>query len=57
MTIVLQTEKNDNGYWFLTNKRNDIDVAKSPEEMFDLLVENDLGIVDDAICEYYGIGG
>ena len=57
MTVVLQTEKNDNGYWFLTNKRNDIDVAKSPEEMFDLLVENDLGIVDNAICEYYGIGG
>jgi len=57
MTVVLQTEKNEDGYWFLTNKRNDIDVAKSPEEMFDLLVENDLGIVDNAICEYYGIGG
>jgi hypothetical protein len=56
MTVVLQSEKNDEGYWFLTNKRSDIDVAKSPEDMFDdLLIPNDLDLVDKKICEYYGI--
>jgi len=56
MTIVLQSEKNDEGYWFLTNKRSDADVAKSPEDMFgDLLILNDLNNVDNAICDYYGI--
>ena len=57
MIIIMQAEFIDGSHKFITNKRNDIDVAKSPEEMFDLLVENDLGIVDNAICEYYGIGG
>ena len=56
MTVVLQSEKNDEGYWFLTNKRNESDVAKSPEEMFyNLLIPNDLNLVDSKICEYYGI--
>jgi len=56
MTVVLQSEKNDEGYWFLTNKRNDSDVAKSPEDMFDkLLIPNDLDYVDRTICDYYGI--
>ena len=56
MTVVLQSEKNDEGYWFLTNKRSESDVAKSPEDMFnDLLIPNDLALVDKTICEYYGI--
>lgn len=56
MTIVLQTIKNDDGYWFLTNKRSDDDVAKSPMDMFkDQLIPNDLKLVDDTIKDYYGI--
>lgn len=58
MTVVLQAEKDDEGYWFITNKRNDNDVAKSPEDMFpNIKVPNDLAYVDKQICTYYGIGG
>ncbi len=57
MTVVLQAEKDDDGYWFITNKRSDNDVAKSPEDMFpDIRIPNDLAYVDKQICEYYGIG-
>lgn len=56
MTIVLQTERDETDYWFITNKRSDNDVAKSPEEMFkEVKIPNDLGLVDKAICEYYNI--
>jgi hypothetical protein len=56
MTIVLQSLKDDEGYWFLTNKRTDYDIAKSPIGMFDSIkVPNDLALVDKAVCEYYGI--
>ena len=34
-----------------------ISTAKSPEGMFPLEITNDLKLVDDAIREYYGIGG
>ena len=33
------------------------DIAKSPEDMFDLEIENDLKMVDDRIVEFYGFGG
>jgi len=56
MTVVLQTERDENGYWFITNKRSENDVAKSPEDMFnDIKIPNDLALVDKTICEYYGI--
>lgn len=32
------------------------DIAKSPEEMFEIEIENDLKFVDNTICEYYGFG-
>jgi hypothetical protein len=31
------------------------DISKSPEEMFDLKIENDLKAVDDTIRDYYGL--
>ena len=34
-----------------------MDIAKSPEEMFDLEIENDLKSVDSRAREYWGIGG
>lgn len=33
------------------------DIAKSPEDMFALEIENDLKMVDDRIVEFYGFGG
>lgn len=33
------------------------DIAKSPEDMFELEIENDLKAVDNRICEFYGFGG
>ena len=32
-----------------------MDIAKSPEEMFDLEIENDLKAVDTRAREYWGI--
>jgi len=56
MTIILQAERDDQGYWFITNKRTDNDVAKSPFDMFnDVKIQNDLQLVDKTICDYYGI--
>lgn len=33
------------------------DIAKSPEDMFDLEIENDLKAVDNRIVEFYGLSG
>ena len=54
LTIMLQAGKYDDGYKFLTNQRTSRDIAKSPEEMFELMIDNDLLLVDNAICDYYG---
>jgi hypothetical protein len=32
------------------------DIAKSPEDMFELEIENDLKAVDNRIVEFYGFG-
>lgn len=54
LTIMLQAGKYDDGYKFLTNQRTSRDIAKSPEEMFPEMIENDLLLVDNTICDYYG---
>lgn len=36
---------------------NGISTAKTPEDMFDLEIPNDLKAVDEKIREYYGLGG
>ena len=55
-TVVLQSMRTEDGYWFLTNKRTDADLAKSPADMFNkILIPNDLALVDKTICEYYDI--
>lgn len=52
---VLQTKVDDSGYSFMT-QNNGHNPVKSPEGMFDkFLIPNDLNLVDDAICAYYGI--
>lgn len=54
-TIVLRTMKNDQGYFFST-QNNGSDTVKSPMGLFpNCPIENDLAMIDNEICEYYGI--
>jgi hypothetical protein len=56
VTIVLRTIVRDGTYLFSTQNSGS-DTTKSPMGLFnDHQIENDLNAVDDAICEYYGIG-
>lgn len=55
LTVALRAQKTKDGYVFRTQS-NGRDFYKSPEMMFkEEYIENDLKIVDDAICSYYGI--
>lgn len=54
VTVVLGAEKESSNYFF-TTQNNGSNTVKSPEGMFEQnRIENNLKIVDDAICEYYG---
>lgn len=50
--IVLLTQLENEGHYFLTQNSGDSTV-KSPEDMFDLKIDNDLKMVDTVIREYY----
>lgn len=52
--IVLRTQVDPDGHWFITQS-NGYDTVKSPEEMFEQKIPNDLEIVDKTIREYYGM--
>lgn len=53
--IVLRTQVDADGHWFLTQS-NGQDTVKTPEGMFeDAKIPNDLAVVDKAVREYYGI--
>jgi len=52
--IVLRTQVDPDGHWFLTQS-NGYDTVKSPEEMFEQKIPNDLAAVDKTIREYYGM--
>ena len=52
--IVLQAVAEGKEHYFLTQSDGS-NTAKSPEEMFDLKIANDLNFVDNAIREYYGL--
>lgn len=54
-TIVLRTVKTDQGYFFSTQNSGS-DTVKSPMGLFgDERIDNDLAMIDNEICEYYGI--
>ena len=53
--IVLRTEIDAEGHWFRTQSSGN-DTVKSPEEMFEPKISNDLAFVDQTIREYYGLG-
>lgn len=54
-TIVLRCMVKDGKHIF-TTQSDGMDVAKSPVDMFaNTIIDNDLALVDKAICEYYEI--
>lgn len=55
-SIVLYCEASENGYHFITQS-NGYTTAKSPLEMFDKEIDNDLAMVDATIREYWNLGG
>ena len=52
-TIVLMADADGSEHFFLTNSDGS-NVCKSPVEMFELRIPNDLALVDKTIREYYG---
>ena len=52
--IVLQAVAEGKEHYFLTQSDGS-NTAKSPEEMFDVKIANDLNFVDNAIRDYYGL--
>ena len=54
-SIVLRTRVQDGQYYFLTQNQGN-DTTKSPFGMFkEALINNDLAVVDSAICSYYDL--
>jgi len=55
LTVALRAIKTNDGYKFKTQSSGR-DFYKSPEGLFgEEYIENDLRVVDDAICKYWGI--
>ena len=52
-TICLHCMTNGQKHYFKTQGGTN-DIAKSPEDMFELEIDNDLKFVDNRICEFYG---
>jgi len=52
--IVLHARVDGTGHYF-TTQSDGTDTAKSPEDMFEMRIPNDLALVDRTIREYYGI--
>ena len=52
--IVLHAKSDGAEYWFQTQS-DGADTAKSPEEMFEPRIPNDLALVDATIRDYYGM--
>lgn len=55
-TICLHCLTDGTRHYFKT-QGGTIDIAKSPEEMFALEIDNDLKMVDNTIREYWNLGG
>ena len=55
-TVCLHCMTNGQRHYFKTQGGSN-DIAKSPEDMFELEIENDLKMVDNRIVEFYGFGG
>lgn len=55
-SIVLLCEASEEGHHFITQS-NGYTTCKSPMEMFDKEIDNDLAMVDKTIREYWNLGG
>lgn len=55
-SIVLFCEATSDGHHFVTQS-DGLTTAKSPMEMFDKIIDNDLAMVDATIREYWNLGG
>ncbi len=55
-SIVLLCEASGEGHHFITQS-DGYTTAKSPMEMFDKEIDNDLAMVDETIREYWNLGG
>lgn len=56
VTIALRCMSDGRRHYFRTQSDGN-DISKSPEEMFDLEIDNDLKMVDTTIREYWNLGG
>lgn len=55
VTICLRAMKEGTSKYFFRTQSDGQDISKSPEEMFDIEIENDLKAVDSRIREYWGL--
>ena len=55
VTICLRAMKEGTNKYFFRTQSDGGDISKSPEEMFDLQIENDLKMVTDRIREFWGL--
>jgi len=53
-TIVLRSIVKD-GKFFFSTQNNGHDTCKSPIDLFDVEIDNDINVIDKQICNYYGI--
>lgn len=55
-SIVLQSIKDETGYWFLTNSQDPACPVKTPIGMFDeAKIPNDMQFVTDVVTEFFGL--
>ena len=55
VTICLRAMKEGTNKYFFRTQSDGGDISKSPEEMFNLQIENDLKMVTDRIREFWGL--
>ena len=57
VTVCLRAMKQGTDRYFFRTQSDGYDISKSPEDMFDLEIENDLAAVNKRIREYWGLNG
>lgn len=55
VTVCLRAMKQGTDRYFFRTQSDGYDISKSPEDMFDLEIENDLSMVDKTIRKYWGL--
>ena len=55
VTVCLRAMKEGTNKYFFRTQSDGADISKSPEDLFDLQIDNDLKFVADRIREYWGL--